>query len=295
MNVFVFDIETVPDLDGGRRLLGLEGLDDDAVAAAMMAKRRRETGGSDFQRLHLHRVAVISIAMRINDRFKVWSIGEAGTPEGEIVQRFFDGIDRYTPNLVSWNGSGFDLPVLHYRALLHGVRAPRYWESGISDQAFRYNNYLNRFHDRHLDLMDVMAGYQARANCALDELATLCGFPGKMGMAGDKVWEAIRGGDFQRVRDYCETDVLNTYLVYLRFQTMRGHLDVHGYRQECALVRQALLEEGKPHLLEFNDAWPPDLMEAGQGDHRPGPGENSQQAGSARGPDHEPEDGPNDQ
>lgn len=261
MNVFVFDIETIPDVQGGRRLLGLDGLDDDATVEAMSALRRQETGGSDFQRLHLHRVAVISIAMRSGDRFKVWSIGEADSPEADILQRFFEGIERFTPNLVSWNGSGFDLPVLHYRAMLHGISAPRYWETGASEQTFRWNNYLNRFHDRHLDLMDVLAGYQSRANCALDELATLCGFPGKMGMAGDKVWDAIRTGNFNRVRDYCETDVLNTYLVYLRFQFMRGHLDAEAYRQECALVRDTLSEQDKPHFRAFLEAWRPGPLE----------------------------------
>lgn len=263
MNVFVFDIETVPDVDGGRRLLGMDGMDDDAVADAMFALRRQETGGTDFQRLHLHRIAVISVAMRSADRFKVWSIGDADSPEADILQRFFEGIERFTPNLVSWNGGGFDLPVLHYRAMLNRVAAPRYWETGSTDQSFRWNNYLNRFHDRHLDLMDVLAGYQPRANCALDELATLCGFPGKMGMAGDKVWSAIRAGDFDRVRDYCETDVLNTFLVYLRFQYMRGHLDAAGYRQECALVRETLMQEARPHFQAFLEAWRPDALEEG--------------------------------
>ncbi len=255
MTVFVFDIETIPDVDGGRRLLGLDGLDDEGVVQAMSALRRQQTGGSEFQKLHLHRVAVISIAMRSADRFRVWSLGEAAGSEADILQRFFEGIERYTPTLVSWNGSGFDLPVLHYRAMLHGIRAPRYWETGVTDQAFRWNNYLNRFHERHTDLMDVLAGYQPRAGCALDELATLCGFPGKMGMAGDQVWPAIRDGEFDRVRSYCETDVLNTYLLYLRYQLMRGHLDDEGYGRECELVRSTLREQKRPHLDEFLQAW----------------------------------------
>lgn len=255
MNIFVFDIETVPDVEGGRRLYGLEGLSDTEVAEAMLARRRQETGGSDFLRHHLHRIAVISIAARLGDRFKVWSLGDGQCSEREIIQRFFDGIDRYTPVLVSWNGSGFDLPVLHYRALMHGVSAPRYWENGSNDQSFRWNNYLSRFHERHTDLMDVLAGYQARANAPLDEIATLCGLPGKLGMSGDKVWECIVRGDFAVVRDYCETDVLNTYLLYLRFQLMRGHLDRVGYERECQRVRDVLEAEAKPHFLEFLAAW----------------------------------------
>ncbi len=266
MTVFVFDIETIPDIEGGRRLLGLDGLDDNDVVEAMQAVRRQQTGGSDFQRLHLHKVVVISIAMRTADRFRVWSLGEADGDEAQILQRFFEGIERYTPTLVSWNGGGFDLPVLHYRAMRHGIVAPRYWESGASEQTFRWNNYLNRFHERHTDLMDVLAGYQPRANCALDELATLCGLPGKMGMAGDKVWPAIRDGEFDAVRDYCETDVLNTYLLYQRYQRMRGHLDAAGYARECQLVRETLAEQSdQAHFQAFLEAWQPDALETPEG------------------------------
>lgn len=265
MNVFVFDIETVPDVEAGRRVLGLDGLSDTDTAEAMYARRRQDTGGSDFLRHHLHKIAVISIAARLGDRFKVWSIGDENCGEREILERFFDGIDRYTPVLVSWNGGGFDLPVLHYRSLFHGVSAPRYWENGRNDQSFRWNNYLSRFHERHTDLMDVLAGYQPRANAPLDEVATLCGLPGKLGMSGAKVWEYVARGDYGAVRDYCETDVLNTYLLYLRFELMRGHLDAVGYRRECQRVRELLEAEAKPHFLEFLAAWQTEAAVSEQG------------------------------
>ncbi|PWG65503.1 3'-5' exonuclease [Sediminicurvatus halobius] len=255
MNLFAFDIETVPDVTGGRRLYGLEGLDDDQAAEAMLALRRQASGGSDFLRLHLHRVAVISVAARIGERFTVFSLGDDGDDEGELLQRFFDGLERYVPRLVSWNGSGFDLPVLHYRAMIHGVSAPKYWDTGDGDREFRFNNYLNRFHDRHTDLMDVLAGYQSRANAPLDEIASLCGLPGKLGMSGDQVRARIAAGDFAAVRDYCETDVLNTYLLWLRFEQMRGHLDREGHAAECERVRNALAEAGRPHLDAFLQAW----------------------------------------
>lgn len=255
INVFVFDIETIPDVPGARRLEGLQGLSDEDVARAQFAKRRQQTGGSDFLKLHMHRIAVISIAARIGERFKVWSLGGPELDERDTIARFFDGVERYTPTLVSWNGCGFDLPVLHYRALLNGVAAPRYWENGVGDQNFKWNNYLSRFHERHTDLMDVLAGYQGRATAPLDEIASLCGFPGKMGMSGAKVWDSIVAGDFPHVRDYCETDVLNTYLVYLRFELMRGRLSVEEYAVECRRVRESVAADAKAHLSEFLDAW----------------------------------------
>lgn len=255
MNVLVFDIETVPDVDGGRRLHGLEGLCDKDVANAMFHMRRQETG-NEFLRLHLQRIVAISAVLRSGDTLKVWSLGEPGSSEKELVQRFFDGLERFTPTLVSWNGSGFDLPVLHYRALLHGVAAPRYWETGDEDAAFRWNNYLGRYHQRHTDLMDVLAGYQARANAPLDEIAALLGFPGKMGMSGAKVWDSFLDGDIDGIRNYCETDVLNTYLVYLRFELMRGRLMQEAYQQECGRLRELLTREDKAHFREFLARWP---------------------------------------
>jgi predicted PolB exonuclease-like 3'-5' exonuclease len=255
MNVLVFDIETIPDTEAGRKLYGLDGLGDVDVARAMAAKRREQTGDSEFLRHHLHRVVAISVVLRRGDTLNVWSLGELDATEPDIIRRFFDGIEKYTPTLVSWNGSGFDLPVLHYRCLRHGISAPRYWENGADDQSFRWNNYLSRFHERHTDLMDVLSAYQARAVAPLDEMAQILGFPGKLGMHGSEVWEQYQAGKLDAIRNYCETDVLNTYLIYLRYELMRGNLDDAGYRREIALTKDTLRASGKPHLQEFLAVW----------------------------------------
>jgi len=256
MNVFVFDIETVPDVAGARRLWDLGDLDDAGVAEVMFSKRLQETGGSsDFLRHHLQRVVAISAVFREGERFNVWSLGEESADEAELLRRFFEGIERYTPTLVSWNGSGFDLPVLHYRALLHGISAPRYWDTGDDDRSFRYNNYLGRFHWRHIDLMDVLAAYQPRAFVPLDQMASLLGFPGKMGMSGAAVWDEFCAGNLKGIRDYCETDVLNTWLVYLRFEHLRGTLGEGALAAEYARVREFLQASEAAHLQAFLAAW----------------------------------------
>ncbi len=255
MHAFVFDIETVPDVAYGRRLYALKDLSDDEVARIMFARRRADTG-NEFLPLEQHRIVAISIAFRTRDTLKVWSLGDAAAPEQELLTRFYEGLEKHTPDLVTWNGSGFDLPVLHYRSLLHAVSAPRYWETGDRDTAFRYNNYLSRFHWRHVDLMDVLAGFQNRGRASLDHVATLLGFPGKLGMQGADVWDAYRAGDIARIRDYCETDVLNTYLIYLRFQLIRGRLSQPEHAVEIKRVRALLEESGKPHFAGFLAAWP---------------------------------------
>ena len=255
MHCFSFDIETVPDVEFGRRMWDLDDISDEDVATAMSFKQLQKSG-SEFLPLHQHRVVAISVALRTGDSFRVWSLGDEDADEAELVRRFFDGIERYTPDLVSWNGSGFDLPVLHYRALKHGIQAPRYWETGDADRDFRWNNYLSRFHWRHVDLMDVLAGYQVRGRASLDQTAVLLGFPGKLGMSGDKVWGKFVAGAIGEIRDYCETDVLNTWLVYLRFEFMRGNLDAPDLERELRLVRETLVGMDRPHLNEFLAAWP---------------------------------------
>ena len=185
--VLSFDIETIPDIAGLRQLHDLPATLADAEVAEFAFQKQRAKNGSDFLPHYLQRVIVISCAMRGDDGFKVWSLAEPKSGEGEIIQRFFDGIAKYTPQIVSWNGGGFDLPVLHYRGLMHGVAAARYWDLGEDDRDFKWNNYISRYHTRHLDLMDLLAMYQPRANAPLDDLAKLMGLPGKLGMDGSAV------------------------------------------------------------------------------------------------------------
>ncbi len=257
--VLVFDIETIPDVAGLRSLHGLPADLPDAEVAELAFQRQRAKNGSDFLPHYLQRVAVISCVMRSDEGFKVWSLAEPKLSEADIIQRFYHGIEKYTPQLVSWNGGGFDLPVLHYRGLIHGAVAPRYWNMGDGDfhdsRDFKWNNYIGRYHTRHLDLMDLLAMYQPRANAPLDELAKLMGLPGKLGMDGSAVWGAYLAGQIDDVRDYCETDVVNTYLVYLRFQLMRGCLSPEEHAREVAFVREQIAALNQPHWQAFLAAW----------------------------------------
>ncbi len=251
MSILVFDIETIPDVEAGRRLYNLHSLSDEDTANALFALRRAKSG-NDFLPHYLQKIVAISLVLSQGAHLKVWSLGDEHSDEKDLIQRFFSGIDKYAPTLVSWNGCGFDLPVLHYRALLHGVSASTYWEIGENHQSFRWNNYLNRFHYRHLDLMDILAAYQNKAFAPLDEIASMLGFPGKMGMSGAKVWEQFRSGQLKSIRNYCETDVLNTYCVYLRFELMRGILTQENYQLSLQNLHHYLQSEvDKPHLQEF--------------------------------------------
>ena len=239
--VLVFDIESIPDVEGLRALRGApDGSTDEQVHEAWLSERK-DKGQSDFMPLHLQRILVISVVFRNAEGLRIHSfVDRDGASEGKVVQTFFNSIEKHQPQLVSWNGSGFDLPVLHYRGLRHGVEASKYWDMGEDDREYKWNNYISRYHMRHLDLMDLLAMYSPKNNAPLDAMAKLCGFPGKLGMDGSQVYAQYLAGQTDDIRRYCETDVMNTYLVYCRFQKMRGGLTEAEYEQEIAYVKETL-------------------------------------------------------
>ena len=255
---FAFDVETVPDVEAGRRLYALEGLDDASTAKAMHQLRMQESGRG-FLRLYLHRVVAVSGVLRRRARsgenadIRIWSLGSPDSGEKELVESFFRLVALRTPTLITWNGGGFDLPLLVYRALHLGVSAGRYFET--RDPDFRFNNYLNRYHERHTDLMDVFSGHQLRAAAPLDELARFLGLPGKGEMRGEDVADRYFAGEIDAIRDYCEADALLTWLIYLRFDRLRSRLDDGELAHELALVREAVRD--RDHLQAFTGVGEP--------------------------------------
>jgi predicted PolB exonuclease-like 3'-5' exonuclease len=258
--VLVFDIETIPDLAGLRALRGADAALTDAEVYAQWVAERTEGGKGDFMPHHLQRVLVISCVFRGAEGLRVHSFvdrePDGRSDEARVIQQFFNTVEKKVPQLVSWNGGGFDLPVLHYRGLRHGVVANKYWDMGEDDRDFKWNNYIGRYHMRHLDLMDLLAMYQPRASAPLDAMARLCGFPGKLGMDGSQVYGAYLAGQLDDIRRYCETDVMNTYLLYCRFQKMRGGFTEAEYKREILQVRDSLATIDEPHWKEYLAAWP---------------------------------------
>lgn len=256
--VLVFDIESIPDIEGLRALGAASADRSDAQVYESWVAERANNNKSDFMPLHLQRVLCISAVFRNAEGLKIHSlVDKDGQSEGKIIQQFFNIIEKHVPQLVSWNGGGFDLPVLHYRGLRHGVVADKYWDMGEDDRDFKWNSYISRYHMRHLDLMDLLAMYQPKASAPLDAMAKLCGFPGKLGMDGSQVYAQYLAGKTDDIRRYCETDVMNTYLVYCRFQKMRGGLLEKEYESEIAHVKEVLgdLAPTESHWDEYLKAW----------------------------------------
>lgn len=257
--IIAFDIETMPDPDIGRRLLGMEG-DDSAVVHAMVQKRLQETDNqTEYPSPPWHRVVAICVCMLgpKSGRAEIRALGSGLNDERAMLEAFFALFkheDR-TPRLVSWNGSGFDLPVMRYRAMLHGVAAPNLYRA---DGDFRFNNYQNRYHDMHLDLMDVLTGYGASQRISLDNWCRTVGLPGK-GFLDRPVYEHVLNGEMSRVVEYCKLDTVETLLAFLLFAHHRGDLNGPELRRYIDAVREAMTTQAYDGWREIEKAlagWP---------------------------------------
>jgi hypothetical protein len=155
--------------------------------------------------------------------------------------------------VVTWNGKGFDLPVLRLRAMMHGLSAEPWFTRGD-----KWNGYTQRYApDWHCDLMDQLADYGAHAKMSLQEAAVALGLPGKIGGHGAEVADMVERGEIAKVRAYCEADCLNLFVLYVRWAFLTGRLDATGHDASLQSLVECLEGEraGRAHLGAFLDAW----------------------------------------
>jgi 3'-5' exonuclease len=241
-SIIVWDIETVPDLKGFAAANDLEGKSDNEV---------REVIGDKFPKLIFH--SIVCIGALIAERHdSVWHVRVTGAPhigertEKELIEGFVGKIAELEPQLITFNGSNFDLPVLRYRAMVHQVAAP-----GLSARP-----YFNRYTDDALDLCDVLASFSSRARGTLHEICRVLGLPGKgEGISGAMVENYYREGRVKEIAEYCETDVINTYRVWLRYQLFRGGVTLEQFKASERDLGTHIRERiaSKPHLVGFSD------------------------------------------
>lgn len=254
MNLFVFKVQTVPDIDSCRRIYDLHGLSDEDVAKAVFHKRRQQANSEELQH-HLQKIVAISAVLRSSDLFRVWSLGDPESDEAELLKRFYSGIDRYQPELVSWRGNEYDLPIIRVRSLLYPLNAAQLWtmEDQVMDDLGQLKGGF--CYRRHTDLSVTLSGQISDSNISLNEVAGLCGFPAQSGRAGQDAWETYLDSNMHLLRSNGEIEVLNTYLVYLRLLINKGQLDAEGFQRECELVRKELNNTASDHLQAFDHAW----------------------------------------
>jgi predicted PolB exonuclease-like 3'-5' exonuclease len=258
----VFDIETRVDKELVKQIydpensLTLEQAYDKARDLILEQSGQQ----SDFFPIPFH--VPISIAtLQADENYGIRSLGCLGVDrfsESELVARFWQIFDG-AATLVTFNGRGFDLPVLEIQALRHGLSLPRYFATGQSKGTFRGSRYSDAF---HIDLCDFLSNYgAAQRRGSLDVLSRLVGLPGKYMIGGEDVEYLVRQGRQKEINQYCMTDALQTYLLFLRVELLRGKLDTAGYQAAIAATRENLSQRAASagpdnFLTEFLNRWP---------------------------------------
>jgi predicted PolB exonuclease-like 3'-5' exonuclease len=261
--LFVFDIETIPDTSAAYNLLGTDEKEEQKLRDELEAYHLQITDGKNsFLRQPFHKVVAVSFLEAEIDRSaggeryilkELRSGGKENSSEKELLEGLFNYLSKSRPRFVSFNGRTFDLPVLKYRAMKYGISAPWLYHSGD-----KWNSYNSKWSlDWHCDLIEGLSDFGTSARVKLNEVCSIMGFPGKFGVDGGKVSEMYDDGKIKEIRDYCETDVLNTYLVYLRYMQHRGDVSIEGYNKSIGDVLSFIdnEKEKRPHLGEFFTAW----------------------------------------
>ncbi len=236
-HIIVWDLETIPDISGFAAANDLFDKDPAEVREAM---------GEKFPKHIYHEIVCIGalIARHESDQWVVEALGAphvGDRSEEELIAAFVDRIADLCPQLITFNGSSFDLPVLRYRAMVHKISA-----SGLSVRP-----YFHRYTDDAIDLCDVLSSFAPGAKASLHELCRVMGLPGKPNdIHGGQVEEYFRDGRIKEIADYCESDVVNTYRVWLRHELFCGRLTKAAYEASEINLREFITARGnaKPHL-----------------------------------------------
>jgi len=237
----VFDIETRVDKELVKRVHDPENTLtlDQAYDKARDTLLEKSNQQSDFFPIPFHLPIAIA-TLQADENYRIRSLGCLGADryaEPELVTRFWQVFEG-SQTLVTFNGRGFDLPVLESRALKHGLSLPRYFGDPHSRTNYRSGRYSDAC---HIDLCDLLSNYGAvYRRGSLDILAKLIGLPGKYLIEGQDVEYLFRQGRLKEISQYCITDVLQTYLLFLKVELLRGKLDPKGYEAALAAAEEDL-------------------------------------------------------
>jgi 3'-5' exonuclease len=236
-NIIVWDIETIPDLRGFAVANGMSGSPDADILAVM---------GDKFPKHIYHSIVCVGALIAHEDE-GAWTVDALGAPhvgertEKQLISAFVDKIAELSPQLITFNGNSFDLPVLRYRAMINGASVP-----GLSARP-----YFNRYTEDALDLCDVFSSFSAQSKATLDEISKIMGLPGKpVGFDGGEVFRYFQEGKIKEIANYCETDVVNTYRIWLRYELFRGRLTPSGHEASETALAQLLKAREKPRFTQ---------------------------------------------
>jgi 3'-5' exonuclease len=263
IHYLVFDIETRVDKELVKEVYDPENslTLEQAYDTARDQILERSGQQSDFFPVPFHIPIAIS-TLYADEKYRIRTLGCFGADrysEAEMISKFWQTFEN-AQTLITFNGRGFDLPVLETRALKHGLSLPRYFATGQSRNTYRGSRFSDAY---HIDLCDFLSNFGAafRRN-SLNVLSKLIGLPGKYTIAGEDVEYLFRQGRLKEINQYCMTDVLQTYLLFLRVELLRGKLDANGYGEAVKAAREDLMQRASStgsenFLLDFLQRWKP--------------------------------------
>ena len=231
MSEIVIDIETIPDLEYGREHLNLDGLSDEDIIRAMTFRFLQQTG-SEFPPLNMHKIITISLLMVSSEitAIKTFSIKEQ--TEEQILKSLHKELNKDASKLISWNGLIFDIPVILFRSMLYELASSE----------------LLLCSSKHLDLKNEISFGQTDKIQGLGTVSKQVGSSGKPIDSGKMVWDMYEDKAFNEITEYCESDVINTYLIYLSHQLLNREIDI-SQKQEHFDKLNACLQEHNPNHL----------------------------------------------
>ncbi len=245
--ICIFDCETIPDIELIRRNFSVEGLGDAAAIAKAQSDFAEAHNGNTFLPLPYHRVVALSavIADDFGTFLKVGDFGNGSDEEEAIIRHFFDYIEERNPRLVSFNGRSFDMPMLLIRAMKYNLSFPAWFDQNNPQlNKTKWENYRQRYAEEfHTDLLETLGNFGAVRNLKLDLLCTMAGIPGKYDVSGDQVTELYFAGKLEKIREYCQSDVLNTYWLWLKYELLKGKLTPEDYARSLGEMREKMPRE----------------------------------------------------
>ncbi|HEX2730341.1 MAG TPA: 3'-5' exonuclease [Polyangiaceae bacterium] len=202
-----------------------------------------------------HQIVCVGV-LWLDAKYEVRRLGILGDnkDEAEMLGDLARFLDKQRPTLVTFNGRGFDLPVLASRCLRHGQSFGYYYRE--RDVRYRFSP------DGHMDLMDFMSDFGAAKRTRLDLMARICGMPGKVGVDGKDVGPLVHAGRLEEVKNYCLCDVVQTAGVFLRVQLLRGELERATYVSAMRGLMQATLADKR--VAPVAQAWDPERLLLGE-------------------------------
>lgn len=238
--ICVFDCETIPDFNLIRKIYHLEGSNEE-VAKIAYEEQVKKTGSS-FLPIIFHEVVAISAVIADDFGMFIRVSSMDGENEHELLKSFLSFIDRKNPKLVSFNGRGFDLPMLMCRAMKYNLSCTSYFEVDNRElNKSKWENYRTRYNDRfHIDLMDAISDYGAVRGLKLDEVCSMVNLPGKYDVSGDQVLELYLNNEIEKIKEYCESDVLNTYWLYIKYELLKGNITKEDYFRYLSVTSDKL-------------------------------------------------------